>query len=306
MKYSGLFAFLLLICTSVSAQISIHPQEEGLLVLEKQDSVLFYQTAQKSLQGDYERTHYIHPLWNVDGVLLSEDFPADHLHQRGVFWAWHQIRADGEQLGDGWELEHFIQEVKKTEYKTGQDGTGIIEAEVYWKSDLRTLNGEPDPYLRENMTMTIHPQKKNYRQIDFEIVLVPLTESVSIGGSEDDKGYSGFSVRMKLPEDVQFTGPAGEVEIQNLAVESPGYVNVSGTFDEKFPGGVLILDHPDNPGYPQTWILRKARSMQNVKFPGREPVTLDSQNPLTLKYSVVTYQGKLKKKDLKKILKNRE
>lgn len=305
MKYSGLFVLLFFMYTSASAQITILPQEEGLLVLENQDSVLFYQTAQKSLQGNYERTHYVHPLWNVDGVLLSEDFPADHLHQRGVFWAWHQLWVDGERLGDGWELEHFSQEVKKAEYNTGRDGTGIIEAEVYWKSDLRIRNGEPVPYIRESMTMTIHPQKKNYRQIDFEIILEPLAESVSIGGSEDDKGYSGFSVRMKLPDDVQFTGPRGEVEIQNLAVESPGYVNVSGTFDERFPGGVLILDHPDNPGYPQPWILRKARSMQNVKFPGREPVALDAQSPMTLKYSVVTYQDKLKKKDLRKILKDR-
>lgn len=284
-------------------QINFEEKKEGILVSENNQPVLFYQTSSKDHNGQYERTNYIHPLWNVDGTVLTEDFPPDHLHQRGVFWAWHQILIDGKPVGDGWALEHYTQEVVHTNWQTHKNGTATLSAKVYWKSDLFTQDGKVVPYLEENTDIIIHPQKNNYRRIDFVIHLNPLVNSVAIGGSEDEKGYSGFSVRMKLPEDVRFTGPNGEIEPQNQAVNSPGFVNVSGTFDSDHPGGIVMIDSPDNPDYPQTWILRKKRSMQNIKYPGQHPVTITTGNPLVLKYSLVTYKGELSQKEIKKILK---
>lgn len=287
----------------VYSQISIEEKTEGILVSENNKSVLFYQTAPKSHNGQYERTNYIHPLWNVDGTILTEDFPPDHLHQRGVFWAWHQILIDGKPVGDGWALEHYTQEVVHTNWQTHKNGTANLSVKVNWESDLFTQNGKVIPYLEENTDITIHPRRNIYRRIDFEIRLNPLVNSVAIGGSEDDKGYSGFSVRMKLPEDVRFTGPNGEIKPENVAVNSPGFVNVSATFDGEHPGGILMIDSPDNPDYPQPWILRKKNSMQNIKYPGQHPVTITSRDPLVLKYSLVIYKGELSKKNIKKILK---
>ena len=51
--------------------------------------------------------------------------------------------------------------------------------------------------------------------------------------------------------------------------------------------GVTILVHPTSPGFPQRWILRQARSMQNPVYPGREPVPLSDEKPLTLRYRLV-------------------
>lgn len=274
-------------------QITRVTQEDGILVLDNQDSVLFYQISPKNHEGKYERNHYIHPLWNVNGFVMTEDFPADHLHQRGIFWAWHQIEVNGQRTGDGWSLEHFIQEVLATGWEVNDDGSAALTSQVIWKSDLHIRNGNMTPYLLESSKIVVHPLQGQHRQIDFVIQLEALHSPVGIGGSEDEKGYSGFSVRMKLPGDVQFTGSDGK-EIQPLvtAVSSPGYVNVSGTFDE-FPGGILIADHPANPGYPHPWILRSQKSMQNAAYPGRDVVTILPGEPLELRYSVVTYSGSL-------------
>jgi hypothetical protein len=115
-------------------------------------------------------------------------------------------------------------------------------------------------------------QNQNYRRIDFEISLLALEEGLSIGGSEDEKGYSGFSVRMVLPDDVTFTGPDGKVKPENTAVQSPGYVNISGSMGKNGKkAGIVMVDHPSNPGYPQPWILRAKNSMQNAAFPETEP-----------------------------------
>lgn len=292
MKYSFaiILGLMLLSPGWLCGQITMVPQKEGVLVLDNADSVLFYQIAPKSLQGKYSRNHYIHPLWNVDGMVLTEDFPADHLHQRGIFWAWHQIIIDGQRSGDGWSLDDFTQEVLATGWEVRNDGSSVLTTQVIWKSDLHTRNGKPVPYLLESTDIVVHPREEKYRKLDFIIRLEAINAKVGIGGSEDEKGYSGFSVRIKLPEDVEFHGPDGPIMPRVTAVSSPGFVDVSGTYDGT-KAGVIIGDHPENPQYPQSWILRASKSMQNAAFPGREVVTIKPGTPLKLQYSVVTYVG---------------
>ena len=56
-------------------------------------------------------------------------------------------------------------------------------------------------------------------------------------------------------------------------------------------GGVAILCHPTTPGFPQRWILRRARSMQNPVYPGRHAVPLPMDSSLSLRYRLVVHRG---------------
>lgn len=301
-KIAGVFVFLLM-GVLASAQIEMKKENGGVLVSEKNRKVLFYQAENKNQEGKFERCNYIHPLWATDGTVLTEDFPADHLHHRGIFWAWHQVWIDGQRIGDPWEIKNFEQEVTNIEIEKGKKGAGILKTEVNWKSDLWQKNDRKVPYLREKTKITINPEIKNYRRIDVEIQLLALAENLKIGGSEDVKGYSGFSVRMVLPEDVTFLGPEGVVEPMNEAVQSPGYVNVIGSLLENGKkGGVVMVDYPENPGYPQNWILRKKNSMQNVAWPGNTTVSISTEKPLILSYSLIIYSGDLSTAKIKKII----
>jgi hypothetical protein len=299
----GMVIFLLFWLPGTS-QVKMKKGDGGFLFVENNKNVLFYQAEPKSYEGQYERRHYIHPLWGIDGNILTEDFPADHLHQRGVYWAWHQIWIGKERIGDGWELKDFEQEINEIEFISGRDGTAVLKTEVLWKSGKWKRLGKEVPYLKENTSMTIYPAEPNYRKIDFEIRLLALEENLSIGGSEDEKGYSGFSVRMALPEDVVFTGPQGQIIPENTAVPSKGYVNVSGTVGTNNSyGGIVMVDNPENPGFPQNWILRDKNSMQNAVYPGSEPFPISTTEAVILKYSLIVYSGKLKNKKIQKIIK---
>jgi hypothetical protein len=298
-----LISFFLWLSSFSQAQVKMNYNDAGFLFTENGDSVLFYQKAPKSINGKYERCNYIHPLWGIDGNALTEDIPADHYHQRGVFWAWHQIWIDGKRIGDGWELKDYEQKVVDVEYMAKEGGVAVLKTEVDWKSDLWQKQGKKVPYLKENSIISIHPKKGNTRRIDFEISLLALEENLSIGGSEDVKGYSGFSVRMVLPDDVKFSGSKGEIEPQNEAVQSPGFVNVSGSIEKNNrKGGIVMIDHPENPGYPQSWILRKKNSMQNAVYPGNTTVPISTQKPLVLKYSLIVYSGSLSDKKIQKLI----
>jgi hypothetical protein len=290
----------------VNAQIKMQKQDDGFLFTENNENVLFYQKEPKSLDGKFERCNYIHPLWGIDGTVLTEDFPADHLHHRGIFWAWHQIWIDGKRIGDGWEIKDFEQKVIEVEYFSKKGGIAVLNTEVNWKSELWKKQGKKVPYLKEKTTISIHPKTGNYRKIDFEISLLALADNLSIGGSEDVKGYSGFSVRMVLPDDVNFIGVNGEIKPQNEAVQSTGYVNVYGSVGKNNnDGGIVMIDNPQNPGYPQPWILRKQRSMQNAAFPGNTKYPVSNQQPLILKYSLLVYSGKLGDKNIQRSLKQK-
>ncbi|HRX12714.1 MAG TPA: PmoA family protein, partial [Draconibacterium sp.] len=303
LKISVVFVLMVFGLTGF-AQVKMQKQAEGILFTEDGENVLFYQMKPKNADGKYERCNYIHPLWGIDGTVLTEDFPEDHLHQRGVYWAWHQIWIDGKRIGDGWAIDDFEQEVTDVEYISQESGTAVFKTTVEWKSDLWKNDGEKVPYLREESTFTIHTKTGNYRIIDFEISLTALEENLSIGGSEDEKGYSGFSVRMKLPDDVKFIGPKGIIEPQNEAVHSNGYVNISGSVGKNSSsGGIVMVDNPQNPGYPQSWILRNQKSMQNAAFPGNKPVVVSTREPLVLKYSLIVYAGNISNKNIKRILK---
>ncbi len=301
-KIIGLLVGLFIVF-AVSAQIEIKKTDEGVLVTENNQKVLFYQIKPKNHEGKYERCNYIHPLWGLDGNVLTEDFPDDHLHQRGIFWAWHQILIDGKSVSDGWALKNYEQEVNYANGKILKNGTAVLKTEVDWKSDKWVLDGKEIPYMREKATITIHPKKRNYRRIDFEISLFALADNLQIGGADNEKGYSGFSARIILPDDVKFSGPAGEITPVKLAVESDGFVNISGAFGKNgTQAGMVIVDNPQNPMYPQKWILRREKSMQNPVFPGKDPVVVPTKEPLVLKYSLLIYTGELSTKKIKKII----
>lgn len=289
---------------TASAQVKMKKQEGGFLFTENYENILFYQKENKSEDGKYQRCNYIHPLWGIDGTVLTQDFPAGHLHHRGIFWAWRQIFIGHKSVGDPWEIKDFEQEITDVEFAAKGAGIAELKVEVLWKSPLWRNQGEKAPYIRENTKIAIHPKSGNYRRIDFEIQLLALAENLKIGGSADEKGYSGFSARMVLPEDVKFFGPEGEIIPENTSVKSNGFVNISGSVGKnESAGGIVIIDHPGNPGYPQPWILRRKNSMQNAAYPGNILIPVSTQQPLILKYSLIVYSGKMNDSKIKKIMK---
>jgi hypothetical protein len=286
---------------TVKSQINMVVKEGGFLFLEGKDSIFFYQKNEKSLGGKYARCNYLHPLYGIDNSRLTEDFPSDHLHHRGVFWAWHQVLVNKEQVSDGWELKNFRQKVSDFEFKQLK-GIGYLNATVDWTSPLWE-NGFL-PFIQEKTSVTIFPRVGNFRRIDFEIRLKALTDRVSIGGSDDEKGYSGFSVRLKLPKDVRFTGENGVVEPVNTAVIAGNTMKIDGSLlNNGKKGGVVIVSNKQNPKPSDSWILRRSASMQNVAYPGRQPVSIPFDEPLVLKYSLLVFQGDMSPKQIKRAMK---
>lgn len=268
----------------------------GATILEGIRPVLSYQRSTKSLDGQWPRANYVHPLYDLDGEILTEDFPSDHRHHRGIFWAWHQVVGDGQSAGDAWVCRDFQWDVQQLESSVSTN-SARISTKVVWKSPaIRDPHGEPLPLVEESAEVIVHAAQPEMRWIDFEIALRALAEDVQIGGSEDEKGYGGFSPRIKLTSDAVFSSTQGDVDPQTTALEAGPWINIADG-----QRGLAILCHPSNPNYPQPWILRRARSMQNAVYPGREPVPLPTEQPLVLKYRLVVHRGNMTAESLDEI-----
>ncbi|HCO94178.1 MAG TPA: hypothetical protein DIU00_09540 [Phycisphaerales bacterium] len=273
--------------------IGISETEQGFSVAEGEDQVLFYQRKHKSMDGKYTRANYIHPLYGLDGEILTEDFPADHLHHRGVFWAWHQLWLGDKKLGDNWAAQDFFWDVYDTEILTIDSKSRGLKLGVYWKSSLLTdADGRRQPFVKETTTIRVHRAEGNMRMIDFQIELLALKDNMRLGGSEDVKGYGGFTTRIPLPDGLAFTGTNGPVEPTNLSVEAGPWLDFSGDLGgQGKTSGLAILCHSSSPGYPQRWILRRKGSAQNPVYPGRHPVPLSREKPLVLRYRLIIHRG---------------
>jgi hypothetical protein len=283
--------------------ISFQETDQGVSVREGDSHVFFFQRKPKEIQGEYSRCNYIHPLYGLNGEILTENFPEDHLHHRGIFWAWHQLYAGKKRLADGWDLSDFVTDVEDITYGTLDNGTGELFIRTFWKSP-NWLDGESNmtAFLEEKTRIVIRKTVDHVRTIDFDIVLVPLIDGFRIGGSEDEKGYGGFSTRIKMPDDLRFIGIAGAVEPKRVQVKAGPWLLFNGTYGEDGQkGGIGIMSHPGNPGHPQAWILRAKRSMQNIVYPGADAVELDKNRSLRLQYRLLVFEGSYESLDMKKL-----
>ena len=145
---------------------------EGVLVTDSGQKVLFFQKKPRSLDGEYERAGYVHPLWDLDGNVLTEDFPDDHKHHRGIFWTWHQLSVGGKRVGDPWLCRDFLSDVRSATPVIRDDGTARIDVVSHWKSPLwKDDGGVQKTIVEETTAILVRPIHSGMRAIDFSISL---------------------------------------------------------------------------------------------------------------------------------------
>ncbi len=266
---------------------------DGLELLEDGHPVFFYQRKPKPSAGTFFN-NYLHPLYDLEGDTLTEEFPKDHPHHRGIFWAWHQLYIQDKRLGDGWMMENISQDVVQAA-ATLDNELATLTAQVLWKSS--TIE---EPFLEEHTSIVVHRQQPDFRKIDFEITLKSLVPGVQIGGSEDVKGYGGFCARIKLPKSLVFTSSGGSVDPLEGQVVAGAWMDFSAFYDstDHAESGLSILCHPSTPNYPAPWILRQTGSMQNVVFPGEQRIEIPVDKPIVLRYRVIIHKGNAAKVDV--------
>lgn len=237
----------------------------------------------------YRRSGYIHPLFGLDGEVLTQDFPSEHRHHRGVFWAWPHSSV-WERTMDIWTLigcrtwhEEWLQK-KATKNKA------VLKARNRWSFD----DAPEQSVVEETVTMIVRPSDKQGRVIDFILKFKNTSDQdFTIQGSQDKgKGYGGLNFR---PDDaympMHFTTAQGKQEKDTTKIQTP-WADVSFMVKENNKtSGVAIFQHPGNPDYPHPgWILRHY-SFLGTSWPHVAPHVLKPQESVTLRYRMYVHRG---------------
>lgn len=284
---------------------TVRDSEQGIELLEDGAPVFHFQLKERSLGGKWPRSHYLHPVYDLDGKVMTEDFPEDHRHHRGIFWAWHQLKLEGQTLADPWVCRGIQWTAPSRARSAGSQHPGVKVALAASQATLTierqwtvAVNGEPTPVVSDTAVIGTGAVEDGVRRIDFEIRLRALRPGIALGGSENVKGYGGFSTRFALNPPLKFYGPGGVAEPKVGAVPAGKWLTMrrqtSAEAQEIEPSlsrsHASILCHPDHPGFPPPWILRNKRSMQNVAWPGRDAIKLSVDKPVVLKYRLLIHR----------------
>jgi len=271
--------------------VTIAKQKDGFQFFDDGRPVLFYQRATKSQAGKYPRANYVHPLFGLDGEMLSQDFPPDHRHHRGVFWAWHQLWVGEQRAGDPWVTKDFSYVVRQARVVEQGPVFATLKVNVHWLSPKIVDDaGKQKPIVDETTSIRLFHRTANAQYVDFEISLKPLLPDVKIGGAENSRGYSGFTVRLKPPRGIKIHDAQGLLTADGVNRVSP-WVDVSGSFDQgDVVSGIGILSHPSLPEFPPKWLMRHY-GPQNVTYPGRHAVELPQEKPLVLRHRLLLHRG---------------
>ena len=137
------------------------------------------------------RSDYIHPLYGLDGEVLTKDWSLDHPHHRGIYWAWPEVDF-GTNRGD----LHALQKVfaRPTGNVRMQSGPVFaqIEAENLWLWDDR------EPIVREQAIIRAYRTAGQGRVVDLAFRFIALKDDITVArrGTEH---YGGLNVRMATP-----------------------------------------------------------------------------------------------------------
>jgi hypothetical protein len=260
-------------------RVVAEPAPDGIRLAEGGRPILFYRSRPEPGREPW-RVHYVHPLHSAGGAVLTEDAPVDHLHHRGVFWAWRRILVDGVQAGDGWVGRDLELEVGTPQVSEHPDGSARIDVRVLWKVPI---DGRAEAIIEEHSAIRAFPVRDGRRRIEFEVRLRGLRAGVAIAGTDDEKGYGGPSVRFGHSERISMRGDGRELRAMPAALDAGEFVDfLWPSLAPPWPAQVRATCSIDGRAWTR-WVLRQQASMQNCAFPGRSPFELRTDSPHTIR-----------------------
>jgi hypothetical protein len=262
----------------------------SLRLSEGEKPVLVYNygtiTNEKVPKKDSRRSRacYIHPLWGLNGEVLTDDFPRDHYHHHGVFWAWPHVEIGGEKH-DLWMYKDITHKtIARLAAQTGPLAA-VLGMENGWFVGGRKV-------MTERVWIEVARPTADWRTVDLDFTWIPVDRPITLHGAEG-KSYGGLTVRFAVKNGKQaiITVPGGRAAADLPDTPLP-WADLSYPFanaDSRSANGTAGLsgaaifvprDHPD---YPPTWLTRHYGPLC-IGWPGVKGKTFGPGKPIRLRY----------------------
>ena len=222
------------------------------------------------------RACYVHPVWGLDGEVLTDDFPKDHYHHHGIFWAWPHVGISGKEY-DLWTYKNIQQRFVGWLQRQAGPLAAVLAVENGW------FVGD-EKVMIERVWMRSQRTEDGSRSLDFEFTWIPVDKPITLWGA-GGKSYGGLNLRFAPREDTRITVPAG-VSKEDLPDTPLEWADLTAKFaGAPGPSGAAILVDPGHPDYPPTWLTRHY-GVLCVGWPGVKPQPFEPGQPIRLNYRV--------------------
>jgi hypothetical protein len=239
-------------------------------------------------------TSFVDRLIGLDGERLIDVSPGDHLHHRGVFWAWVRVECQGKPIGDWWIPTNIHLEPGALHHQDGPVFSRFVARHDWIHQPKGTSEGKP--FITEQVICRTFRTTSAGRAIDIDLALLALEDGVRLGGQTyNDKGYSGLCVRFAEATGVEIESDQFDIRKDTNGLKAT-WVDWTGIFAgpdgkplDHRSGGAVFVDR-SHPTYPAEWITRFYGPI-GVSYPGLPMVEVSRTEPLRLRYRIWIHRG---------------
>lgn len=269
------------------AQLRFEEAEQKYLHLLEGDSpVLTYNFGMMLAPGvpeDRRRSSYVHPLYAPGGAVLTDDFPRDHLHHRGLSWMWPNVDIAG-QHSSMWDVRGIQQRFERWTERSSGPVVASFGVENGWYTGEKKV-------AREQVEFRVYRASGTARALDVTLTFEPLDQPIAITGElPSKKGYGGLCLRFAPRQETVIVTSGGTQARDSDLVPFP-WADLTGKFGSsgRTSGAAIFVDDR-NIGFPNGWTLR-SYGFLGVAWPGMQPYTLQPGRPLVLRYRLWLHAG---------------
>ena len=243
------------------------------------------------------RACYVHPIWGLDGEVLTDDFPKDHYHHHGLFWSWPHVSIGGRDYDLWMETNIHHRFVKWLDRQPGPVA-GVLGVENGWFVGDKKV-------MIERVWLRVFKAEDESQAIDVHLTWIPVDRSVTLLGAAG-KSYGGLTLRYNIGPQSKptITDPQG-VEAEDRAITHLPWADMTAFFpkdcepitNSTLRSGATVMVDPAHTDYPPTWLTRHY-GILCVGWPGVESKTFPAGEPFSLSYRVRIHKGTLDVKQL--------
>ncbi len=215
-------------------------------------TILAYNTAvvepPEGVDPIYAASGFIYPIYTPLGKLVTDDFPPDHFHQHGFFFAWTDTTFEGRHV-DFWNIfkkDGMTEHGELTDTRSGDVYAGFTAIRRYVD---RSAPEGPKTAVNETWTVRAYALGDGYL-IDLDSVQRAASDSPLL---INEYHYGGMEVRgarewVEGTDDGMVTSE-GKDQVEGNHTR-PDWVEMYGPV-EGAPVGIVALGSPDNFRHPQ-------------------------------------------------------
>jgi hypothetical protein len=247
-------------------------------------------TDERVPQKDRRRSRacYLHPVWGLSGEVVTDDFPRDHYHHHGIFWAWPHVSLAGKEY-DLWTYANIQPRFIRWLHRQAGPVAAVLAVENGWFVGDQQV-------LTERVWFRAFCSGTDERSLEITLVLVPGDQPVTLRGAEG-KSYGGLTMRFNVwprkdatvrapGHTVRQSGGDGLASTEDLSNTRLPWADLSSQFpDCPHRSGAAVFVRPDHPDHPPSWLTR-CYGCLCVGYPGVEARTFAAGQPFRLDYRV--------------------